>query len=189
MGHLVQKGVTNAYKNAAVAHDVATGSTQDGKTSIVSDRLRTEALRAWEAILPWPPSTNHYWRNVGNAVLISAEGRQYAKDIAVLTAGKQGLGDTSRLSVLIIAYPPDNRRRDLDNLTKSLLDALGKAEAFGDDSQIDELHLIRGKVQKGGSVSVAIVPIGEFSGQVDECLRPLRYDGGAQVTESIRGKI
>ena len=31
--------------------------------------------------LPWPPSVNVYWRHVGAKVLISAEGRAYAKSV------------------------------------------------------------------------------------------------------------
>jgi crossover junction endodeoxyribonuclease RusA len=37
------------------------------------------------------------------------------------------------------AFPPDRRRRDLDNIQKPVLDALQHAGVYEDDSQIDLL--------------------------------------------------
>ena len=54
-----------------------------------------------------------------------------------------------RLSVLINAYPPDRRKRDLDNILKSLLDALQHARVYPDDSQIDRLTIIRNEALEG----------------------------------------
>lgn len=48
-----------------------------------------------------------------------------------------------RLSLTIDAYPPDRRKRDLDNILKSLLDALQHAGIYSDDSQIDILKISR----------------------------------------------
>lgn len=96
--------------------------------------------------LPWSPSMNHYWRNVpGKGTLISAAGRTYRKAVAdcvlVQRAAKQLTG---RLEVRIYAFPPDKRRRDLDNLLKPLLDALTHAGVWLDDEQIDDLRIRRG---------------------------------------------
>jgi crossover junction endodeoxyribonuclease RusA len=115
--------------------------------------------------LPWPPTVNTYWRMVslpkkggGNwppRMLISAEGRQYAQDVKAAWLeqefprfGKQ------RLRVYIAAFPPDARRRDLDNLLKGLLDALKTAGVFEDDSQIDDLGIERSSIWPGGMVRV-----------------------------------
>lgn len=41
-------------------------------------------------------------------------------------------------------YLPDNRRRDLDNLAKSILDG-GNGVLYRDDAQVSELHVYRRK--------------------------------------------
>jgi len=51
------------------------------------------------------------------------------------------------LKVTITAFPPDKRKRDLDNLLKAPLDAL--QFLYGDDSKICELTIKRGAVMKG----------------------------------------
>lgn len=110
--------------------------------------------------LPWPPSVNHYYRRVGNATLISKEGRRYRKRVAsdVLLARSPRVD--GRLSVRIVASPPDLRRRDLDNLQKSLLDALQHAGVYDDDSQFDRITVERAGVVEGGEVLVEITEIG-----------------------------
>jgi crossover junction endodeoxyribonuclease RusA len=41
------------------------------------------------------------------------------------------------------AYPPDHRRRDIDNLIKATADALQHAGVYEDDSQVDLLVVRR----------------------------------------------
>jgi crossover junction endodeoxyribonuclease RusA len=38
--------------------------------------------------------------------------------------------------------PPDNRKRDIDNCFKALLDSLEGAAVFINDSQVKELHAV-----------------------------------------------
>ncbi len=116
--------------------------------------------------LPYPPSVNHLWRHVvikGTVrTLLSKEGRKYR---VAARAGITGEPLTGRLAVRVIVYPPDRRRRDLDNVCKACLDALspekGKVRGFPgvwlDDSQIDILHVERGPVHReGGYVRVHV---------------------------------
>jgi crossover junction endodeoxyribonuclease RusA len=60
--------------------------------------------------------------------------------------------------VCITAHPPDNRKRDLDNLQKSLLDSITCAGVWQDDSQIMHLSITMGVKRKDGGVTVRISP-------------------------------
>jgi len=60
--------------------------------------------------------------------------------------------------VRIDAYPPDKRRRDLDNIQKALLDALVHADVIEDDSLIDALSIQRHEAKEEGEVIVRIQP-------------------------------
>jgi crossover junction endodeoxyribonuclease RusA len=90
--------------------------------------------------LPWPPSVNRYWRQVNGRAILSADGRHYKQDVAALcfTAGVQP--EMGPVVVDIVAFPPDRRRRDLDNLLKATLDSL-TPWAWADDSQVVDLRI------------------------------------------------
>lgn len=55
----------------------------------------------------------------------------------------------------ILANPPDNRRRDLDNLLKGTLDSLQHANIYPDDNQIDKLKIERTN-QRTGTLDITI---------------------------------
>lgn len=94
--------------------------------------------------LPWPPSINHYWRRNGSRYFISPKGIEFRNEVILLAKDERGkFTKEDRLSLMIDAYPPDKRRRDLDNILKALQDSLQHAEVYHDDCQIDELHIIR----------------------------------------------
>lgn len=114
--------------------------------------------------LPWPPSMNTYWRSVvikGRVrVLLSKKGREYRRSVAnsqdVVAWVKHYHPMPTRMKMLIDVFPPDKRRRDLDNLPKGIQDGLQNAEVYMDDCQIDDLHLVRKEIIKGGKVVVTI---------------------------------
>lgn len=99
--------------------------------------------------LPWPPSVNRIWRHWKGRTLLSREGRQYRLDVAacVAQARLQGFGRRS-VKVVAVAYLPDNRRRDIDNIQKAAFDALQAARVFDDDSQIVDSHWRKGPVDR-----------------------------------------
>ena len=119
-------------------------------------------MRVYE--LPYPPSVNHYWRRVGPRTLISREGRAFREKVcAILAAGATGAARGAEpfagpIAVQIDAYPPDRRRRDLDNLLKGTLDALERGGAYEDDGQIDLLVVSRQETVDGGQLIVRLCP-------------------------------
>lgn len=114
-----------------------------------------------ELILPYPPSVNHYWRRVGPRTLISREGRTFRRNVCALLGGGGPRKPPSggRIALTMDAFPPDRRRRDLDNIQKSVLDALEHAGVYEDDSQVDLLLTQRREVVRGGSLRVEVMAL------------------------------
>ena len=106
--------------------------------------------------LPYPPSINHYWRRVGPRTLISREGRRFRRDVMAILAAMEIEPLAGPLVVEVEVFPPDNRRRDIDNVQKALLDALEHGGAYGDDSQIVKLTIQKGAAVDGGRTLVKI---------------------------------
>lgn len=112
--------------------------------------------------VPWPPSMNSYWRNVAGRTLISREGREYRNEMSrAALIGQFPSFPDGPVVVRITACPPDRRRRDLDNMLKPMLDALTYVKVWSDDSQIDDLRIVRGLPVKGGLMTVEVehVPV------------------------------
>jgi crossover junction endodeoxyribonuclease RusA len=109
-----------------------------------------------ELDLPYPPSANHYWRRVGARTLISRGGRAFRQAVCSILAAASVRPLDGALALEIDAYPPDRRRRDLDNLQKALLDALAHGGAYYDDSQIARLTIERKHVMPAGKVRVRL---------------------------------
>ena len=111
--------------------------------------------------LPYPPSVNHYWGTSGKQRFIGKKGKEFRQAVAEVCLDLQLSTLDSRLSVHVAIWPPDNRKRDVDNVLKPLLDAMEHAGVYENDSQIDELHIIRHHTLKGGACSVVLVPISQ----------------------------
>jgi crossover junction endodeoxyribonuclease RusA len=109
-----------------------------------------------ELELPYPPSVNHYFRMVGRRVLISREGRAFRQRVCSTLAALGIRPLPGRLAVQVEVYPPDDRRRDIDNVQKALFDALQHGGAYHDDSQIVDLHIRKCAVIDGGRTLVRI---------------------------------
>jgi len=91
--------------------------------------------------LPYPPSLNRMYRTFRGRVLISAEGRDYKKMVADLCMVSRVKPITGPITISVDAYRPQ-KRGDLDNLFKGLLDSLN-GNCFLDDSQIVEIRARR----------------------------------------------
>ena len=109
--------------------------------------------------LPWPPSVNGGYRGVFRGrILLSKKGREYKKNAIehIESIGLKGEKLSGRLSVKIKLYPPDKRRRDIDNYTKAAFDALTDAEFWDDDEQVDRLTIEKCEKIKSGKVVVIV---------------------------------
>lgn len=117
-------------------------------------------MGAVEFDVPWPPSLNRYYRHVGPRVLISREGRRYRR-MAVSRLGGLFKKLSGAVSLSLDCYPPDRRRRDVDNILKCLLDSLVHAGVMEDDSLVRRLHMEMREPIPEGLVHVHIAPIPE----------------------------
>ena len=105
------------------------------------ENISQKAQSEIKLTLPYPPSVNNLYATFGGRRIVSAKGRKFKSDIAVL-ARQQGAklldGD---LSVTFRVFRP-KRIGDLDNRLKISQDAL-KGICFADDKQIIEIHAFR----------------------------------------------
>lgn len=113
-----------------------------------------------QLLLPYPPTVNTYWRRVGPRTLISREGRRFRQHVVSILAAIGCEPLRGPIAVTIDVYPPDRRRRDIDNVPKALLDALQHGGAYLDDSQIVDLHIRKCAVSSpDGKVLVTLRPV------------------------------
>ncbi len=106
--------------------------------------------------LGYPPTFNHYFSYYQGRPVLSKDARSYrhlVRKIAIAAGIKPLMGP---LNVPIDIFPPDKRRRDIDNCFKSVLDALQHAGAFWDDGQIVVLHAVKHPPNQEGHVVVSI---------------------------------
>ena len=110
--------------------------------------------------LPLPPSVNAYWRNFHGRTILSKAARDYKQTVKehVLINKIPYFGNV-RLQAMITIFPRDKRSIDLDNRLKSLLDSLGNAGVFDDDSQFDKIEIGRGVIKTGGGCTIIIATL------------------------------
>ena len=124
--------------------------------------------------LPYPPTVNHY-KKLGGIVKTktgklyqkkfnSPQTNKYYYDVYILTRHKMPaewvkLSDSAIFSVKVYVHPPDDKKRDLDNICKVLLDSLVKAKILPDDSKIHRLYLEKCNIIEHGKVIVKIQEI------------------------------
>lgn len=108
--------------------------------------------------LPWPPSVNHYWLLIpmGRSVrmVIGKKGKEFREAVNALLKDTPEL--TGKMSLTVEVFPPDRRKRDLDNLLKATQDSMQHAGIYKDDSDIDEIHIVRKEVVKLGLLKITL---------------------------------
>jgi crossover junction endodeoxyribonuclease RusA len=91
--------------------------------------------------LPWPPSANRYWRHNRGITHRSDSAVSFIEEVGKICLENRVRPVSCPVAVTVQAYRPA-RRGDLDNSLKVTLDSL-RGFAYGDDSQIVELHAFR----------------------------------------------
>lgn len=122
-------------------------------------------MRTYE--LPFPPSTNHFQGQRNGKRFLSAKTKLFRLQVSE-EVSKSNLAPLAQaLEVFIALYPPDKRKRDIDNYIKQTLDALQHAGVFEDDSQIYHLDIIRRQPIKGGKCKVVILESQEINDLIE----------------------
>ncbi len=111
-----------------------------------------------------PPSVNDYWeKNKWGGMMVGKEGKQFKQQFQMFVMmAKTGLKKPlkSRLKMRIELYFKDNRRRDIDNYCKGILDAMSGL-IFDDDEQIDTLLLKKHKGSGVNKIEIVIYEVPE----------------------------
>lgn len=109
-----------------------------------------------ELELPFPPSINHFYSYYQGRPVLSKDARTYRHQVRRIAIAS-GIKPFMRpIAVRIEIHPPDDRRRDCDNVQKAVLDALQHAGAFWDDSQVVWLLSIKHPSHADGGVKVRL---------------------------------
>ncbi|HVT38313.1 MAG TPA: RusA family crossover junction endodeoxyribonuclease [Gemmatimonadaceae bacterium] len=113
-------------------------------------------------VLPEPPSSNRLWRVCAGRAVKSEQARAYAQMVrahfltTLPASERRRLPFTGPVSVCL-AWHRARRMGDLDNRSKSALDAL-RGLVFVDDKQVVRLTLTRHEAPKHGRLEVVVMP-------------------------------
>ena len=131
--------------------------------------------------LPYPPSVNHYWNH--KAVrsrqtrrwtvikYLSSRAKSFRTEVEARVYEQLGIPPrlSGRLAIIVNQHygPRDEQHehsgpaQDIDNCLKSLFDAMEHAAVYRNDSQIDELLVVKKRRAAIGRVEIIIKTIGE----------------------------
>jgi len=169
--------------------------------------------------LPFPPSVNRLWRSyvdikptykkgryatlmarawkIGQLVtrtVLSTEGKIFYEETkwAIMKQARaQGVFKpfSGRIAIVMSLHRKDQRKYDIDNNQKAMLDALGadKGGLIEDDKQIDVILNVRGKVDKPGYVRLWVWEIGEQPAMPD-LLQGLLQQTGVCCANDTQGE-
>jgi crossover junction endodeoxyribonuclease RusA len=87
--------------------------------------------------------------------------QKYVEDCLILLKS-QNLKSTlaEKLQIQLLIYPPDQRKRDIDNVCKVVLDTLQRAGIYENDFKVWKLTLERKEVRQYGEVEFTITSLG-----------------------------
>lgn len=113
-----------------------------------------------EVQLPYPPSTNRYWRTFKGRTYVSSEATAYKQAVKLLLGHPEPYD--GRVALHVTLHPKLTSKGlaskvclDIDNSIKILLDSL-QGILIVDDKQVRELHAIYGEPVHDGAVTVRL---------------------------------
>jgi Holliday junction resolvase RusA-like endonuclease len=114
----------------------------------------------WQIVLdlPRPPSVNRFMRKLGNktpavkAWTAEADYQLYAARAARRGTPSEIVPIAGPYEVEFIFKRPDNRKRDLDNMIKPLMDWLQRAGLVENDKYAEDIHAHWGRAPLGARV-------------------------------------
>lgn len=124
-------------------------------------------------VLPYPPSVNGTWQFTGKTTTredgtkakgkayLTEKVKKYRKSVldALWLQTKKLETFKGQVSVDILAYAPDKRIRDIDNIVKAVFDSLTHANIWMDDQYVRR-HTVEfsTRIVKGGALIVRVLP-------------------------------
>jgi len=114
-------------------------------------------LREASFVLPYPHhiSVNNIWKISKYGVYLSPIAKRYFKDVFFIVYSIPKF-EEDLLRVEIKMYPPDLRKRDIDNILKITLDSLQHAKLYNNDNQVEELYVKKMHKVDDGMLEVKI---------------------------------
>lgn len=91
--------------------------------------------------LPYPPTTNHLFANVGRGRMKTDAYRAWREvaGYAIIEQGRKRIHGHVSLSIALVK--PDKRRRDLSNSVKAIEDLLVSMAVIDDDSLVQRIDI------------------------------------------------
>lgn len=114
--------------------------------------------------LPYPPSLNTLYKWSPKGIYMSTEGKRYKNYVGlyVRSLNITPFDKDDDISMTILAYPKDNRVRDISNIEKLVGDSL-KTILFPDDRQIKILHMEMREKRTDSHIEVTVSKIDMFT--------------------------
>lgn len=106
--------------------------------------------------LPLPPTINSYYQYRGHRRFVGEQGKKFKAQVAHIVSSQPIRFGNQKLVMLVVIHFRNRRKQDLSNRIKALEDAMVQANLFDDDSQIKEIHIKEGAIEKGGRVFVTL---------------------------------
>lgn len=111
-------------------------------------------------VLPFPVSVNNMFLNIaGRGRIKSPKYRAWQSEAGWRLRQQRAVPIRGLVAIEIKAIKPDNRRRDIDNLSKAICDILVVNNVITDDKMIERITAEWARSDDLSGVSVTVVPL------------------------------